>query len=143
VIDQSELAIGKVLKYDGAKWVAANETGNFGSVSGDGNAATLNGFDGAYYLNYTNLNNKPEPYSLPPATATTLGGVIVGQNINVTNGVISVPKGAGINKVVDIPDVYDDNGVPDGAILSYNIGAERWETQAIDLTNSIMDGGFY
>lgn len=142
-IDPNNLSIGKVLKYNGNAWVAANETGNNNAGSGSGDAATLNGFDGTHYLNYNNLTNKPDPYSLPPATTSSLGGVIVGENINVNNGVISVPKGAGINKVVDIPDVYDDNGLPDGAILSYNIGAERWETQAIDLSNSVMDGGFY
>lgn len=142
-IDQNTLSIGKVLKYNGTNWVAASESGNPEAGQGSGDAATLNGFDGTYYLNYNNLSNTPPPYSLPPATTTTLGGVIVGENINVDNGVISVPKGAGINKVVDIPDVYDDNGVPDGAILSYNIGAERWETQSIDLSNSVMDGGFY
>lgn len=142
-IDENTLSIGKILRYDGTNWVASNESGSPGAGSGSGDAATLNGFDGTHYLNYNNLTNKPDPYSLPPATTTTLGGVIVGENINVNNGVISVPKGAGINKVVDIPDVYDDNGLPDGAILSYNIGAERWETQAIDLSNSVMDGGFY
>ena len=79
---------------------------------------------------------------MPPATADTLGGVRIGENINVNNGTISVPTGAGINKVVDIPDVVDDE-LADGAILAYNGGAVRWETRGLDLTNSVMDGGFY
>jgi len=136
-------SIGQVLKYNGTKWTPGpGSSGDPGTGVG-GDASTLNGFDGTYYLNYNNLNNKPEPYQLPPATTETLGGVRIGENINVNNGTISVPKGAGINKVVDIPDVYDDDGLPDGAILAYNSGAVRWETQAIDLSNSVMDGGFY
>jgi hypothetical protein len=142
-IESSPASIGQVLKYNGTKWTPGpGSSGDPGTGVG-GDASTLNGFDGTYYLNYNNLNNKPESYSLPPATTETLGGVRIGENINVNNGTISVSKGAGINKVVDIPDVYDDNGLPDGAILSYNSGAIRWETQAIDLTNSVMDGGFY
>lgn len=136
---------GQVLKYNGEKWGPAADQGsidpNTGGVVTD--ASTLNGFDGTYYLNYNNLNNKPAPYELPPATTETLGGVRIGENITVTNGTISVPKGAGINKVVDIPDVYDDNGLENKYILRYNSGATRWETEDLDLSNSTMDGGFY
>ena len=43
-------------------------------------------------------------FTLPPATTTTLGGIIVGSGLNVTSsGVISVPYGnstAQINKVI-------------------------------------------
>jgi hypothetical protein len=141
-INTTSLGIGKVLKYNGQSWVAANETGSPSSGSGEGDAATLNGFDGTHYLDYNNLNNKPDPYELPPATTETLGGVRIGENINVNNGTISVPKGAGINKVVDIPDVTDDE-LADGAILAYNGGGLRWETKQLDLSNSVMDGGFY
>jgi hypothetical protein len=141
-INATSLGIGKVLKYNGQSWVAAAEAGSVEAGSGSGDAATLNGFDGTHYLNYNNLTNTPDPYELPPATADTLGGVRIGENINVNNGTISVPKGAGINKVVDIPDVVDDE-LADGAILAYNGGADRWETRGLDLTNSIMDGGFY
>ena len=141
-IDSGSLAIGKVLKYNGQSWVAAAEAGSVEAGSGSGDAATLNGFDGTHYLNYNNLTNTPDPYELPPATADTLGGVRIGENINVNNGTISVPTGAGINKVVDIPDVVDDE-LADGAILAYNGGAVRWETRGLDLTNSVMDGGFY
>ena len=76
------------------------------------------------------------------ATRDTAGIVRIGENINVNNGTISVPKGAGINKVVDIPDV-NDTELDDGSLLLYNEGADRWETRALDLTNSVMDGGFY
>lgn len=137
--------LGQVLKYDGQKWGPAADIGSADPGSGGAitDASTLNGFSGSYYLNYNNLNNKPAPYELPPATTETLGGVRVGENITVTNGTISVPKGAGINKVVDIPDVYDDNGLENKYILRYNSGATRWETEDLDLSNSTMDGGFY
>lgn len=136
---------GQVLKYDGEKWGPAADQGSIDPATGGvvTDASTLNGFAGTYYLNYNNLNNKPAPYELPSATAETLGGVRVGENITVTNGTISVPKGAGINKVVDIPDVYDDNGLENKYILRYNSGATRWETEDLDLSNSTMDGGFY
>jgi len=114
-----------------------------------------------------------EQYSLTPATTTTLGGVIVGDNINVavdgtvsvpvattstlgvvkagTNvnidefGSISVSKGAGINTVVDIPDVNSTAGgaaLDDGALLIYNASSERWDTIQ-NLRSNEMDGGFF
>jgi len=73
------------------------------------------------------------------ATTTSLGSVQIGDNINVTTGgVISVSKGAGINKVIDIPDVYSRD-ISDGSLLSYNSSRERWETtQTVDIN---IDGG--
>lgn len=144
-IDTNSLSIGKVLKYDGNKWVAASQSGSSNpDLSGNGDAATLNGFDGNHFLNYNNLTNKPDPYVLPPATTTTLGGVIVGTNVNV-NGVgrIDVPTGAGINTVTDIPNVIDVDGLDNGDTLVYNSALSRWEVNTVDLSNSEMDGGFY
>jgi len=73
------------------------------------------------------------------ATTTSLGSVQIGDNINVTTGgVISVSKGAGINKVIDIPDVYSRD-ISNGSLLSYNSSRERWETtQTVDIN---IDGG--
>lgn len=75
------------------------------------------------------------------ATANILGSVKIGTNINVdTEGVISVTKGAGINKVIDIPDVYSRD-IQDGSLLKYNDSRERWETtQTVDIN---IDGGEY
>jgi hypothetical protein len=86
-------------------------------------------------------------YTLPTATSSRLGGVKIGANINVTNdGTISVSKGAGINTVIDIPDVYTGgNGNPnltDGALLVYNNVNARWDTKTV-LTAETMDGGEY
>lgn len=73
------------------------------------------------------------------ATKSSLGSVQIGDNINVTaGGVISVTKGAGINKVIDIPDVYSRN-ISDGAFLSYNQTSERWDVG--QLGSISLDGG--
>jgi hypothetical protein len=108
-----------------------------------------------------------------PATTTTIGGVIIGDNIDVaTDGTISVPiatdsilgvvkagsnvtidgsgaisvsKGAGINTVVDIPDVNSTAGgaaLDDGALLIYNASSLRWDTIR-NLRSDEMDGGFF
>ena len=74
------------------------------------------------------------------ASKTAIGSVKIGDNIDVDQGVISVKKGAGINKVVDIADV-DSTGLTNGVLLSYNSSREKWETASqIDLN---IDGGEY
>ena len=59
---------GQVLKWDGSKWAPADDTGSAGGFSTD--ADTLDGFDSSYFLNYTNLNNKPT-LGTAAATAST------------------------------------------------------------------------
>jgi len=114
-----------------------------------------------------------EQYSLTPATKTVIGGVIVGDNINVTNtgaisvpvatssslgvvkagtnvnidefGAISVSKGAGINTVKDIPDV---NSTAGGAALNDGAlliyNASSERWDTIqNLRSNEMDGGFF
>lgn len=74
------------------------------------------------------------------ASKTSIGSVQIGDNIDVDQGLISVKKGAGINKVVDIADV-DSTGLTNGVLLSYNGSREKWETASqIDLN---IDGGEY
>jgi len=89
---------------------------------------------------------KGDPGNLAIATRSTAGGVIPGANINLdSNGNISVPFGAGINKVVDIPDVNSTNGgasLNDGALLVYNASNNRWDT-INNLRSDTMDGGFF
>ena len=50
---------------------------------------------------YADLAGKPAAYSLPTASAGTLGGVKIGTGIDINNGVISVSAGAGGTTVVD------------------------------------------
>ena len=75
------------------------------------------------------------------ASTETLGVVQIGANINITNeGVISVTKGAGINKLVDVPDVVSEN-LSEGSYLSYRANLERWEASTIGAI--LLDGGNY
>jgi hypothetical protein len=84
--------------------------------------------------------------SVPVATSSALGVVKPGSNVNIdANGAISVSKGAGINTVVDIPDVNSTVGgavLNDGALLIYNASSERWDTIR-NLRSDEMDGGFF
>jgi hypothetical protein len=84
--------------------------------------------------------------SVPIATTSTLGVVKAGANVNIDEfGSISVSKGAGINTVVDIPDVNSTAGgaaLDDGALLIYNASSERWDTIQ-NLRSNEMDGGFF
>jgi hypothetical protein len=137
-------SIGQVLKFNGTSWTAAPDIGSASGGSGIGDASTLNGFEGSYYLDYNNFTNTPAPYTLPTASPTILGGVKIGENVNINQqGVISVPKGAGINKVIDIPDVNTDLGLEQDYVLRYNSGAMRWESKELDLDGTTLDGGFY
>ena len=85
--------------------------------------------------------------NLSLATANSAGGVKPGTGINLNpiDGTISVPFGAGINTVVDIPDVNSTSGgaaLNDGALLIYNSSSERWDTVQ-NLRSNEMDGGFF
>ena len=75
------------------------------------------------------------------ASTENVGVVQIGANINITNeGVISVSKGAGINKLVDVPDVLSEN-LSEGSYLSYREGLERWEASTLGAI--YLDGGNY
>ena len=53
---------------------------------------------------------------------------------------VTVAKGAGINKIVDVPDVYTGTGLANGQLLVYNYDSERWDTKT-QLSNQNLDGG--
>ena len=48
--------VGQVLKWDGAQWAPGTDIASGG---GGTDADTLDGFDSAYFLDYTNFTNKP------------------------------------------------------------------------------------
>jgi hypothetical protein len=104
------------------------------SVTGD-NGLTLNGELAAKVGGGTS--------ALSTASATQLGGVKIGNNINISaDGTISVPFGAGINQVVDITDVYKTvPNIDDGSMLVYNSAASRWEVGPANLGNVALDAG--
>lgn len=94
---------GQVLKWDGLKWAPAND-----ATSGGGglNADTLDGFDSPYFLDYTNLNNKPtlfdSQFSSIVGTPTTLSGYGITDAISSTgdytqNGSVSFNSDIGIS----------------------------------------------
>ena len=63
-------------------------------------------------------------------TATNIGSAVT----------VTVPKGAGINKIVDVPDVYTGVGLANGQLLVYNYASERWDTKT-ELSSQNLDGG--
>lgn len=103
-VDTSSSAptVGQVLKWDGAKWAPADDI-----TSGGGglDASTLNGFAGSYYLDYTNLNNKPtlfdSQWSSLVGTPTTLSGYGITDAISTTqsytqNGTVHINDNGGL-----------------------------------------------
>ena len=95
----------------------------------------------------TNINiSQDGTISVPIATSGSLGVVKPGTNVSIDGaGAISVNKGAGINTVVDIPDVNSTAGgatLNDGALLIYNASSQRWDTIR-NLRSDEMDGGFF
>lgn len=79
---------GQVLKWDGGKWAPAADATTGGAGT---DADTLDGFDGSYYLDYNNLNNKP--------AILTLSSLSVGvENTPSGNGAINYDNATGVFK---------------------------------------------
>lgn len=79
---------GQVLKWDGGKWAPASDATTGGAGT---DADTLDGFDGSYYLDYNNLNNKP--------AILTLSSLSVGvENTPSGNGAINYDNATGVFK---------------------------------------------
>jgi len=82
----------------------------------DGNYTSLTNRPALFSGNYNDLTNKPAAYTLPVASASTLGGVKTGSNINIdANGVISA-TGTGLGSVTSValalPDMFTVTGSP-------------------------------
>ena len=76
---------GQVLKWNGAQWAPGADATTGGAGT---DADTLDGFDGSYYLDYNNLNNKP--------AILTLSSLSVGvENSASGNGAISYNASTG------------------------------------------------
>ncbi len=76
---------GQVLKWNGAQWAPGADATTGGAGT---DADTLDGFDGSYYLDYNNLNNKP--------AILTLASLSIGvENTPSGNGAISYNNSTG------------------------------------------------
>jgi len=93
---------GQILKWDGTKWAPGDDITSGGAGL---NATTLNGFDSAYYLNYTNFTNKPAlfdgEFSSLTGTPTTISGYGITDAVSTgasytQNGAITVNDNDGI-----------------------------------------------
>ena len=66
-------------------------TGDYGDLTGTPTLAIV-----ATTGDYSDLTGTPEPYTLPTASASTLGGIKVGANLSIdVNGVLSASGGGG------------------------------------------------
>jgi len=79
---------GQVLKWNGAQWAPGVDATTGGAGT---DADTLDGFDGSYYLDYNNLNNKP--------AILTLASLSIGvENAPSGNGAIDYNNSTGVFK---------------------------------------------
>lgn len=169
-VEINNLQSGEVLQWNGNRWVnvainisainpATTTTAGI-VIVGDGlsvdntgrisvsqlagyilQAATKNTLGGVIVGDNINVDSSGT-ISVPVATNNTLGVVQAGYNVNIDEfGVISVNTGAGINKVIDISDVYSRQ-LQDGSLLVYNQALTRWDTTT-NLPNINTDGGEY
>lgn len=80
-------------------WNDVGNKPNFATVATSGSYEDLTNKPNLFDGDYNNLTNKPtipEPYTLPTASTTTLGGVKVdGETITIADGVISSAGGGG------------------------------------------------
>lgn len=73
---------------------------------------------------YTDLSNTPAAYSLPTATNTTLGGIKVGANLSISNGVLSaISSGSSTTSlpwanITSTPTTLAGYGITDGLTAS-------------------------
>ena len=137
---------GQVLKWDGGKWAPGVDATTGGAGT---DADTLDGFDGSYYLDYDNLNNKP--------SILTLASLSVGiENSPSGNGAISYnnttgefkftpPTASGIGaltaEVNDLTAAVTWANVPDDNITQSSVTQHQ---SALSITESqISDLGSY
>lgn len=136
--------------------------------SGNLTINNANGLTLPQNITYVNGSGTVVPLATDPATYSTPGVVTIGSNINVSNGVISVPTasnnglgvvkagsnvtidgtgavnvptGAGINTLETIANV-NPSGIQDGSLLVYNQTASRWDV-TVNLIQENWDSGQY
>jgi hypothetical protein len=114
---------GQVLKWNGLRWVPADDIASGGSGL---NADTLDGFDGTHYLDWNNVTNKPS-YAINDLSDLSIsnptGGQVLGYDgiswVNQTNepnfsDVQNTPTTLAGYGITDSPTTLTDIGITDG-----------------------------
>lgn len=112
--------VGQVLKWFGTSWRPATDA----TVGGAGtDADTLDGQDSAFYLNFTNLNNKPNIFK-------TIS-VATQDNIEPTQFADTLTIAAGPNVTLTTDATSRTLTIDSSAALSYNLNVENTVTGAL------------
>lgn len=109
---------GNVLKWNGTNWVPATDV----TVGGGGSDAdTLDGQDSSYYLNFNNLTNRPNTFSIINVGASTV-------QADDSNDTLILSAGTGISLSADVPnDTITITG------KTYSLTAENNQSGTADL----------
>jgi len=125
---------GQVLKWDGAKWAPGTDVAEGGSGL---DADTLDGQDGAYYLNYNNFTNTPATLTLDSLSVgnelpAAGNGAVTYDN---TSGVFryTPPTAAGIGALTEV--AFSDLTATPTTIAGYGI-TDAFSGDYTDLSNT-------
>ena len=145
-VSSAAATTGQVLKWDGSQWAPGVDATTGGAGT---DADTLDGFDGTYYLDYTNFTNTPSVLTL---SSLSIGNELVAAG----NGAISYdnttgvfrftpPTAAGIGaltaEVNDLTAAVTWANVPDANITESSVTQHQ---AALSITESqISDLGTY
>lgn len=117
------------------------KTADLSTVATSGSYEDLINKPNLFSGNYEDLTNKPtipEPYTLPTASTTTLGGVKVdGSTITITDGVISSAGGGGTDLSNGF--VTGDTNITDGLTRTVILGTNN-NSISRNVSNSIILG---
>lgn len=97
----------------------------------------------AFSGSYNDLNDTPEPYSLPIASGNTLGGIKVGSGLSITSGgVLSATGGGGSGSLTSIYYDFANDTSADGQGTIYIFNADSTRLYNVDImwgdANGIM-----
>jgi hypothetical protein len=122
---------------------------NFRLIAGEG--IKLNGYNSASNVPYITVSNTNVDYKLPPASASTLGGVIIGAGLSVnssgliqtpiattsTRGAIIIGKGLSIdtNGKLNVIDSASNNTLTLGTVSISSSGTSRNSNHPIHIRN--------